>query len=354
MRIAVARSGKLAWGRFCSVTALTLLLAALASLARTGQRQESADTPSAAQRSSYGIFPTKYRAERSKAGEGFSVAKLLGLEQELHAQSSSMQTLMDRDSDLLPDSLEWVLFSNPGQADSDADGTDDFIEAIQYSSPIEKNLLRPITNGFRLLLDTSFNGPNKQRQLGIHLLFRLAGGKITDLEGLTLFLDKNGRRMSLDPLLLYAISEWRIKRSKSQGLLLRISLKIPMPAVLETMAPITIGAICKIGGGVITAGAPLFNLSGAYYGFSVLGRGLVALQSTGANEITSPFWNKNKACVLELEILGLAPGWKFSEVQKADCEVAFRGQCVSADCNSNILGGAMVLIPDALPLVEGG
>ncbi len=263
----------------------------------------------------------------------------------------NVDPLKDTDGDLLPDVLEWSLLSDPLKKDTDGDGISDFVEAVEFTSPIEKNQTGPAVDSYRVLFATTQEGKLRSRYLWVHSLIRLASGNIKDLRALNLFLDYNGSKVDLTSLFYTNTKEIKVQSVSSQGLLIRIAVRFPMPKGFEKLAPGSFASHALVNSNILTASAQMFYLNSAFHTLSLVNSKAMILQTSGAGEARTTFWTSGQACVLTLEIIGSSPGWRICEVKKAACKVVYRGNC-SPSCLKST--GAAVLVADGTPLIEGG
>ncbi len=270
-----------------------------------------------------------------------------------HAEESS-SGLLDSDQDLLPDEAEWVLLSNPKRADTDNDGDDDFIEAIEHSSPISgpSSKLSP-RDGFRILINTTSAPAPIGRYFWIHLLFRLPSGKEQDIRGTALlFGNRHQQQLDLSPLLASPlVREVKTRRSSKHGLLKRISIRLPEPIGFSTLAPSSFRSYTLIKNKIHASGGPILFLNGAYHVLTHLSKRKIVLQSSGQTELSNPFWSAQKACVLKVETHAYSKLGILCEIVKADCVTAQVPSCTSA-CKGSV--GLLFTFPDALSLILGG
>ncbi len=260
-------------------------------------------------------------------------------------------SMTDTDGDLLPDGMEWVLYSNPTKKDSDADGIDDFVEALDHSSPLDKDRKRAPRDAFRLVVQTEKEGPLQQRYFYLHLLFRFPTGRMADLNGLALIL-RYGRTQMLpiQSLISSNTIEVKSRMDPQQGLLMRATIKMPEFPGFATLTPLSFVGYAAINKQVKGSGVPLLFLSGGYHAVTHIRQRLM-LQTTGVTELNNPFWSKQKACVLSLEVQGYGFGGILCEVKKADCLTSNTPACTSA-CASSV--GQTFSFPDGLTLITGG
>lgn len=255
----------------------------------------------------------------------------------------------DTDGDNLPDMLEYVAQSDPLRADTDNDGRRDFVEVAEFTSPLTRDAARPMPDAFRLLMNTTEES-NGQRIVWLHVLVRIRSGLLSDFKGLSLFLDYRGQRVSLDPIVPFALADLGLQADPVHGALIRVSLRIPLLPPLETMSPVTFGGYCDIRNTIHRSGSVLFSIYGDLFTLVPLGETLF-MHAANPVQSTSPFWANNKACTLTMQVQGVGKGWVLCEVEKANCDVSQTMQCVP-DCAA--LKGHTIFVPDGLGLILGG
>lgn len=264
--------------------------------------------------------------------------------------------LADADRDGLPDMLEFVIDGKPDRSDSDGDGRSDFVELVDYSIPAKRDSSHnPLPDGFRVIVNTTEDGPDGPHVLWLHLLVRIRSGDPKDLTGLALFADIGGNRYPLTWLLGVAVKGVHTVSLPKQGLLVRTTLRIPLFYGFQYLGPVTFGAYAGIGGRVHSSGALLMATEGVYY--TLLPKdGASSLDGTAVFQATSQtaedtFWSKNRRCVFQLQVYGTGTSGKICEVKKATCETSNTRQCPPS-CES--MAGQTFFVPDGLPLILGG
>lgn len=263
-------------------------------------------------------------------------------------------TLVDSDQDLLPDEAEWVLLGDPSSPDTDGDGVDDFIEAIEHQSLVQSGnpQLAP-TDSMRVVVHTSPGSMPGEREFWVHLLYRLPSGNELDLEAtILLFRTDDGRELDLTPLLFTPlVRETKTRMDPTHGLLKRISLRLPEAPGFSTLTPCSFRAYSLVCRQIIGSGMPLFFVNGAYHVLTHMRTDQAVMQSAGQNELSNPFWSAQKVCVLKVEAQAYGPFGILCEITDANCETAQTPSCTSA-CRDSI--GILFTFPDALSLILGG
>jgi hypothetical protein len=259
--------------------------------------------------------------------------------------------LTDSDSDLLPDSLEWVSLSNPKSSDSDLDGVDDFSEVVHYGFPSIKDNPKINKVGFRVLFNLEPNlVDSKRRDIWIHCLFQLPGAKIKQLKAFSLFVDIGGIRYPLGPLMRQGFRQFASKLDNAKGLFLRYSYCFTVDAAFipNTM---TISGVSIINNSVFKAGSLLINDQGSFLTLVNLGTKKFGFQTAGRFEATNPFWSKNRVCVFALDTQTIGRSGVLCEVISSKCEAAIRFKCAP---NCLRMKGLTFILPDGLGAISGG
>ena len=261
--------------------------------------------------------------------------------------------LNDSDGDLLPDDLEAVIFSDPMRADSDGDGRDDFVEAIEHTGPRTQDNAKAAPDGLRVLVQTS--GQQGREVLWLHLLFRFRNGSMSSLKGLALFAtDAVGNRYPLTSLIGLVPTRFVSRFDPVQGLLVRVTLQLPLAQGFQTFMPLTLGSYAWIGNRVKIAGSVLMY-SGSYLTLVPVGKDAnttLMLQATNPAAATSPFWSAQKRCVLGLKVQGYGKTGKICEVKSAKCLPSQYNPRCSPSCAN--MKGQTFFVPDGMPMILGG
>lgn len=260
--------------------------------------------------------------------------------------------LLDTDGDFLPDNLEWVLLSDPTRRDTNSDGRNDLLQAMDYEAPRHKTRALKTRDSMRVLVNTS--GSKKNRLVWITLLLRLASGRLSDLRALQVYMTVGNRKVLLDPLLPYALEDVKTRYIKDQGMLVRLSFRLKLDSVMRYISSTTIGSCGLIGSTLVRSGTVLMDINGyhtlSFFSDTTNDNQGLALQTTGAFEDENPYWSLNKLCVLALEMQGVGHGWLICEVTKADCQQESSVRCTSNCGNAN---GLTFFLPDGGQLLTG-
>jgi len=267
--------------------------------------------------------------------------------------------LQDTDGDLLPDCLEWVLMTNPAEADSDFDGTDDFLEAVQFQVTKGAAAPLPMDHEMRLSVGTF------AKQIIVHLMLRVVPGE--QVESLSAFLDIGGTRYPINGLLWNNIVQCKTLVHPTEGTYVIASAWLCSEAQLRTVLPCSLGITGGIGSRSFENGATLFALDGEIAtlaplpspsGFERFGihpidanlSGAAPAQSGGSGPL--PFWQSSKVCEVELVLNGnTGGGGMVATAIDAQCSGAVTLQCAPS-CSGQI--GRVLVLPGGLPFITGG
>ncbi len=277
----------------------------------------------------------------------FSLARPRGLE------ASVPHLNVDHDGDLLPDDLEALLTSNPWSADTDGDGEGDFVEAVSYRALNAKEPPAAARDGFRVILTTTRNTKTKDptdRTLSIHILLRLASGRIQDLKGLALLLDLHGKVADVSDLLFRGLRQAVTRMDPKQGLLMRLTVALPLNPAVGKLGPLTFACYAGVGDRILKSAAVLLYTNQVFQTILPQG-GRLNFVASGTDEVANPFWAKNRACVFSLDVQAIGRGGVLCEVKDAACRTAARLRC-TASCSR--MKGLTFYLPDGLSLITGG
>jgi hypothetical protein len=214
-----------------------------------------------------------------------------GSPQPLFANDEDGAGLIDSDNDLLPDDAEWTLLGDPFNADTDGDGTNDFIEAIEHESLASGGnpQLAP-TDGFRLVVNTTLDPQTSQRFFWIHMLYRLPSGQDSDVRGsILLFRTQDQREIDLTSLLFSPLMVEQVSKiDPKHGLLKRITLKVPETPGFQNLAPSSFRSYSLVNQKVLGSGTPLLYLGGAYHVVTHLAKNMPGAPNERAERADQP------------------------------------------------------------------
>ncbi len=260
-------------------------------------------------------------------------------------------SLFDGDKDLLPDSLEWVTLSDPTRSDTDRDGFSDFLEVVNYSSPRIVGKHNSFKAAFRVLVNLE---PNKtflnQKDLWAHCLFHVPIGGLEKVLAFSLFVDVGGIRYPLAAIMNNGLRDIKESSDGKGGKFIRLSYRFSVNAYSMPGA-LTISGVAIFNGRVFKSGSFLSKDNGAFFSLVRLSPNDLAFQSAGKQEVTNPFWHKNRVCVFKLDTQAIGGAGVLCEVVSSKCQSASRLRCAP---NCLKMKGLTFILPDGLGVVVGG
>lgn len=254
---------------------------------------------------------------------------------------------LDSDGDLLPDTLEWVLMSNPWKADTDGDGVDDFLEAVQFQlprttpPPPSDHEFRVVTHIVRL--------PDNSQHVIVNLMFRIANGDPGEVSSLIPYLDVQGQKYPFGAAFMMGLVHFNMKLLGNEGLYLVLSSRLCAPEELKPFLPCSVGGLAVIGQRPFNNGSVLLQGDGTVVSFAEIANahfGLHPIDSEFLNDPNEPqagFWQKSKVCELELVVEGAGGGFSLAQVVEAACTGAPTLGCAPS-CDS--WRSRLVVLPD--------
>jgi len=272
----------------------------------------------------------------------------------LHALA--VDPFQDTDGDLLPDALEWVALSDDGSVDTDADGRDDFLEAVQCTAMHAATGGQPVDQEMRVLLSCLPDRVTGERYVWMHCLFRFASGRL-DLDWFMPFVStSNGLAVSISDLFGRTPMRVSVRDHASEGLYAIATLRLARERDLVYMLPCMVNARAVVGGRYLTSSTYVFNNCGTISSFVPVGRdvarGVLLAQSLQPHDGTSNvFFSGNRVCAQTLVITGQIPGGVVCEVNTSSCQPANGLRC-AADCPTRV--GETLIAPDGPGAITGG
>lgn len=257
----------------------------------------------------------------------------------LHA--SGEDNLADSDGDFLPDSVEWVLMTNPNSVDTDADGVSDFVEAVQYGAPRTAGAPLPLDHEMRAVMTGP--GPGRQHDpTTLHLFFRFVGGTTNLIQTFQSWIELPAYPGLHIPLNVLAFQGVRIteRPTPMQGTWLHLAIPMLSPQFMQSFLPCSIHAQAGIGGNVVQTDIRLLDVGGVTCALVPFRQHSHVLQSIGPVPMNFP--TSNKVCELVLELSAQGQGGSLYEVVDADCE-----DCNDMECGPTCLAsiGTFLLVP---------
>jgi hypothetical protein len=256
---------------------------------------------------------------------------------------------LDTDGDFLPDVVEWACLTDPQNPDTDRDGIGDFIEVVQRGNPRRVGMPRPADHEMRIVV-TATEGPNRDVQTNLHLLFRFLGtpSLLTSFQPWLRIGAFPGLEIPLGSLASGMTSlEQRI--DPIEGLLVSVLIPMASESMLRALLPCTIGARATIGDRELATTVPLFDVRGTTATLVPFDQDGYAVQSIGA--MTAFQGGSNRVCVVQLSRIGVGPGGVAYQVTHADCDDCNGLQC-GVQC-ADLVSWVLVL-PGGLGSIAGG
>ncbi|MEZ5966492.1 MAG: hypothetical protein R3F56_21835 [Planctomycetota bacterium] len=272
----------------------------------------------------------------------------------LHAMA--FDPFQDSDGDLLPDALEWVTLSSPTSADSDHDGRDDFLEAVQYTSMNAATPPLPIDQEMRVVLSSLPDPGTGERYIWLHCLFRFASGQM-DLQWFMPFLSTNeGVQVPISSLFGSSPMNIRVRPHPTEGAYAIATLRLARARDFAPMLPCMVNARASMSGRFLSSSIYVFQSSGEISTLVPAGkdtaRGVLLGQSLAPHDGTSnSFFAGNRVCAQTLIITGQVPGGYLCEVDTSQCQPANGLRC-NTDCPT--LVGRIMIAPDGPGAITGG
>jgi len=262
---------------------------------------------------------------------------------------------LDTDGDMLPDTLEWVLMSDPWNADTDGDGEDDFLEAVQFQLP-RNTPPPPLDHEFRAITHIVRMQDNSQHVI-VNLMFRLANADPGEVASLVPFIDFQGQKFPFPSLFAMGLVHVDLKLVANEGMYILLSSRLCDPGELQYFLPSAIGATALIGQRPFENGSLLHRDGGTTVSVAEIANDRFSIHPidseflTDPNEPQSGFWQKSKVCELELVVEAVGGGYSLAEVVEAACTGAPTLGC-SPTCDTWL--GKLVVFPDDMSFVTGG
>lgn len=259
--------------------------------------------------------------------------------------------LADTDGDLLPDRLEWILLCDPGQPDTDEDGIDDFVAAVQYRRPFDPPGSPRATDDEMRIVASSTVDDFGATSLWVHFLFRFVGANPQELRAIDPFMDLWGARYPIADLLTSGRLALRMRVDANQGLLCIASFELGSDEALRALLPCTIGATAIVGTRSIHSGAYLQDVAGTVTVLVAADDDKGLVQPLDPMIVEDPFWSSNRVCVMQLEVISSSAAGAMCEVRNSECMSSGRLACPPTCLQSR---GRTMFFPNGLSTVTGG
>jgi hypothetical protein len=258
---------------------------------------------------------------------------------------------VDTDGDLLPDRVERALLLDPLSADTDGDGVDDFLHAVQARMGLnDPRTVFGYDHEARVVVTTE-PASGGGESAWVNLLFRFAGSSVLDLQALEPFIDINGQRHSLSRLLQTSLSRLQLLPHPTEGLYVHCAFRLGTASSLQRLLPCTIGAQAVLGGRTISSGSFLTDADGTTASLVPVAPDSGVIQSLSPSGDEDPFWTSSRVCLLRLSVVTSMPNGMLCEVSNADCIPSGELACPPS-CNAS--RGQVLFVPDGLSTITGG
>jgi hypothetical protein len=261
---------------------------------------------------------------------------------------------LDSDGDLVPDSLEWVVFSDPTRVDTDLDTQDDFLEVLQHTAPFARTAPRPFDNEMRVLLSSVQGLADGDGDIWLHCLFRFATG-VPVVEWFVPYIHTNSAAVPIGQIFGRTPFRLTTRSAAGGGSYAILTMLLARESEFRHLLPCTVSARASIGGRVFSTGTYVLSVGGGTTalmpaGFDTGGQTFM-LQTLSAETSSNSFFTRNKICEMDLTVIGSTQGGHICEVSRAACEPANGLRC-NVSCDQ--AAGAMVFVPDGLTTITGG
>ena len=278
----------------------------------------------------------------------------------LHADPSTL--LEDSDGDFLPDDLEWCMMTDRGIADTDGDGSGDFLEVVHFDDVRVPGVPAPLNDAMRIVVTSTADGADHQ-SYWMHMLFRFANGNLGTVSHLVPWIDIMGVRVPLTDLLLSNSIQFVQRPGPAGDLLVRVSGQDfagrnppeppasrdwsrsrarPVASWRQASSPCPWARRLQL---LVPHNDQLIaHTARPQFGHQFQGPS----GSGGDQEEETEFFKSNKVCVFQLSLVGASPGGSLLEIVSAECMPANGLDCGS-ECPRT--AGEVVTIPGGLPLL---
>lgn len=262
---------------------------------------------------------------------------------------------LDSDGDFLPDAVEWVMLTNAHSADTDADGSTDFVEVVEAGLPRHSSPSLPADQQMRLILTGPSPGSSDPRTW-MHVFHRVMtpvnGAGVSAIQTFDMWLEGPLWPGLEFPLNAFASGEvvYRERSTPNDGIWIQLSIPLVSEALLHGVLPCTICTETTVSGQVLTSGQKLINAGGSIASLVPYSPGLFVLQTLTPFAPTPLPAESNRVCVLEMQEQSTGVSGTSYLVVSADCEDANELEC-SASCQASV--GWNIIIPGGTQMIGG-
>ena len=268
-------------------------------------------------------------------------------------EATTPPLFVDSDGDMLPDSLEWALLSDPVLRDSDGDGLEDFVEVVQNRAPGTAN--RPVDHEMRLTV-SGVTLSDGSLQVMVNVMIRLADGDFSQLQRFDPYLETEDGRWSIEGLIGTGYIYGTTRVDPVEGTLILFTSVIADAQTLSPLMPMTFGLEGAIGGREFHNGSVLSEVDSVPTALVPLSPNRYTVQPLQQAQIGgtaapfSEFWSSSRTCELELVMVGSGGGQIITQVEDANCIGAPTLLC-APDCQA--LAGRVYIVPDGFTFLGG-
>jgi len=264
----------------------------------------------------------------------------------------------DTDGDGLPDRLEALFMTNPLVVDTDGDASSDFVEIVTGRDALQPDARSPVGNSFRVVPFSTREiiGGNEYRFVYINQLYRIAANRLEDVQALSCFLDiggTRGLRIEATGVMLQLFEDMAVIEDVRDGLLVRVTMKVPMSGLEAIPGGSMFGTYTQITGQPKAGGGVVMFHSGIPTTIMPLpGTAQFVIQPLEPSETNgSTVWTRHRFCLFDLVVNGTSRSGEICTIVNADCSTAIDRAC-APDCRAS--NGGIVFIPDGLAILKGG
>jgi len=258
--------------------------------------------------------------------------------------------LVDTDGDLVPDSVEWLMQTDPNEVDTHEDGVDDFLAILHYGNLLEEMEEPEPENCMRVVVTSATEGGVKN--VWLHMMMQFIVTPNSGEIHIEPYIDVKGVKASLVPVLGHGSISLATKKTL-EGLYVRISCKLVDEVSLSWLLPCTLGVEGIFDRKHINTGTYLVNSGGLPHAMLPFDTNTFILQPINADarfQDPNPFWKGGRVCAMKLSIVSSSPNGHLCEVTSAECKPAAGLRCANS-CAGNV--GQPVFVPGGLGTLTG-